>query len=88
MQTKLAWTGALAPDTGRKNSPKALYMSQCAICHGEKMTGSPPAMPSLVGVGDKFSPAQIATTIRVEKEECLLSPISTTANFTRWLIFS
>jgi quinoprotein glucose dehydrogenase len=60
---EMVWTGALAPETG-ENSPKALYMSQCGVCHGEKMTGSPPAMPSLVGVGDRLSPAQIATTIK------------------------
>jgi quinoprotein glucose dehydrogenase len=60
---EMAWTGALAPET-RENSPKALYMSQCSICHGEKMTGSPPVMPSLVGVGDRLSQQQIATTIR------------------------
>ena len=49
---EMAWTGALAPDAG-ENGPKALYMSQCSVCHGEKMTGSPPAMPSLVGAGDR-----------------------------------
>jgi quinoprotein glucose dehydrogenase len=60
---EMAWTGALAPDTG-ENSPRALYMSQCGVCHGEKLTGSPPAMPSLVGVGDRLSPQQIGTTIK------------------------
>ena len=60
---EMAWTGALAPDTG-ENSPKALYLSQCGVCHGEKMTGSPPAMPSLVGVGDRLSAQQIGATIK------------------------
>jgi quinoprotein glucose dehydrogenase len=60
---EMAWTGALAPDSG-ENSPKALYMSQCSVCHGERMTGSPPAMPSLVGAGDRLSPQQIAATIK------------------------
>ncbi len=60
---EMAWTGALAPDTG-ENSPRALYLSQCSICHGEKMTGSPPAMPSLVDVGNRLSPQQIASTIK------------------------
>jgi quinoprotein glucose dehydrogenase len=60
---EMVWTGALAPETG-ENSPKALYMSQCSICHGEKMTGSPPAMPSLIGVGDRLSPQQIGATIK------------------------
>ena len=58
-----AWTGALAPNTG-PNSPRSLYLSQCAICHGEKMTGSPPAFPSLVGVGDRLKPRQIETVIQ------------------------
>jgi len=60
---EMAWTGALAPNTG-ENSPRAIYMSQCSICHGEKMTGSPPAMPSLIGVGERLTPAQIATAIK------------------------
>jgi quinoprotein glucose dehydrogenase len=60
---EMAWTGALAPNTG-ENSPKAIYLSQCGVCHGEKMTGSPPAMPSLVGIGDRLTPAQMAATIR------------------------
>jgi quinoprotein glucose dehydrogenase len=60
---EMAWTGALAPNTG-ENSPRAMYMSQCSICHGENMTGSPPAMPSLIGVGERLTPAQIATAIK------------------------
>ena len=57
-----AWTGALAPNTGQ-NSPRGIYMSQCSVCHGEKMAGSPPAMPSLVAVGERLSPMQIGMTI-------------------------
>src|SRR6267154_729499 len=34
---EMAWTGALAPNTG-ENSPRGIYMSQCSVCHGEKMT--------------------------------------------------
>lgn len=62
----VAWTGALAENTG-SNSPNGLYLGQCGICHGENMTGSPPAMPSLVGVADRLTPAQIATTIKSGK---------------------
>ncbi len=58
-----AWTGALAPNTG-ENSPRGIYMSQCSVCHGEKLTGSPPAMPSLVGVGERLTPKQIGMTIK------------------------
>ncbi len=60
---EMAWTGALAPNTG-ENGGRAIYMSQCSVCHGEKMAGSPPAMPSLIAVGSRFTPAQIAATIK------------------------
>src|SRR5579864_1305141 len=63
----LPWTGALAENTASENAdntPKALYMSQCAVCHGENMAGSPPSIPSLVRVRDRRSAAEIAATIR------------------------
>jgi quinoprotein glucose dehydrogenase len=59
----VAWTGELA-ETTQENSPKAVYTSQCAVCHGEKMQGSPPAIPALAGVGEKMSLAQVTATIR------------------------
>jgi quinoprotein glucose dehydrogenase len=59
---EMAWTGALAPNTG-ENGPRGIYMSQCSVCHGEDMAGSPPAMPSLVGI-DRLSPMRIATTVK------------------------
>lgn len=59
----LAWTGALAENTA-ENTPKGLYMSQCAVCHGEKMAGSPPAIPSLTGLSNRRSTAEIAAIIK------------------------
>jgi quinoprotein glucose dehydrogenase len=59
----VAWTGALAPNTG-KNSAQGIYASQCGVCHGETMQGSPPAIPSLVGVGDRLKGQQIAAAIK------------------------
>jgi len=63
---EMAWTGALAPNTG-ENSAQGIYLSQCGVCHGEKMMGSPPAIPLLVGVGDRLTPQQIAATIKSGK---------------------
>jgi len=60
---EMAWTGALA-ESRAEDTPKALYLSQCAVCHGEKMAGSPPAIPSLVGVGQRMSFADVASTIK------------------------
>jgi quinoprotein glucose dehydrogenase len=59
----VAWTGALAPNTG-ENSAQGIYLTQCGVCHREKMMGSPPAIPSLAGVGDRLASQQIASTIR------------------------
>jgi quinoprotein glucose dehydrogenase len=60
---EMAWTGALAENTGG-NSSMGIYLSQCGICHGEKLIGSPPAIPSLVGVTERLSWPQITTIIR------------------------
>ncbi len=60
---EMAWIAALFEDKG-EHGAKAIYMSQCSVCHGENMSGSPPAFPSLVGVGNRISPADIAGTIR------------------------
>jgi quinoprotein glucose dehydrogenase len=59
----VAWTGALAENTG-ENTAKAIYLSQCGVCHGERMAGSPPAIPSLAGVGDRLRPQQLVATIK------------------------
>lgn len=59
----LPWTGALV-ETTEENTPNALYMNSCALCHGEKMAGSPPAIPSLVGIGRRISSTEVAATIR------------------------
>jgi glucose dehydrogenase len=60
---EMAWTGALFEDKGAHGA-MAIYQSQCSVCHGEKMTGSPPAIPSLSGIGDRLSPADITLTVR------------------------
>src|SRR3989442_4295156 len=60
---EMAWTGALAPNTG-ENSARAIYLSQCSVCHGEKMAGSPPARPSLIGGSDRPAPAPISKSLQ------------------------
>jgi quinoprotein glucose dehydrogenase len=59
----VAWTGALAENTGSGASGRGLYLTQCAVCHQDNRAGSPPTFPSLVGVGDRLKPAQIAGII-------------------------
>jgi quinoprotein glucose dehydrogenase len=40
------------------------YMRRCSACHGADRTGSPPEIPSLIGVGNRLTESQIATTIK------------------------
>ena len=63
---EMAWAAALFEDKGEQGA-KAVYMSQCSVCHGENMSGSPPAFPSLLGIGDHLSPSDIASTVRKGK---------------------
>ena len=60
---EMAWTASLFEDKGQRGA-KAIYLSQCAVCHQQSMQGAPPDIPALSGIGDRRSPADIATTIR------------------------
>jgi quinoprotein glucose dehydrogenase len=42
----------------------AIYRRNCAACHREDRAGTPPEFPSLIGIGGKRSPAEIASVIR------------------------
>jgi glucose dehydrogenase len=59
----LAWTGGLAPNTGG-HSGQALYLQHCASCHRDDRLGSPPSVPSLIGVGERRTFAELATLVR------------------------
>ena len=63
---EMAWSASLFEDKGERGA-KAIYMTQCAICHGEDRRGAPPDIPALVGVGDHRSPGDMAGTIRAGK---------------------
>jgi quinoprotein glucose dehydrogenase len=60
---EVAWTGALTENTG-EGSVRSIYLNQCGVCHGEKMEGSPPAIPSLVGAVDRNTPAEVSAVIK------------------------
>lgn len=59
----IAWSSSLVKNTGDR-SGKAIYLRQCAVCHGDSRTGAPPQIPSLIGVGDKYSPEAITKIVR------------------------
>jgi quinoprotein glucose dehydrogenase len=58
----IAWSGSLAPDDAGQ-SGRALYLRDCAACHRDDLAGSPPQIPTLAGIGDRRSDAEIAAAI-------------------------
>jgi quinoprotein glucose dehydrogenase len=61
--TEMACTGMLAPAVTATNA-RQLYLQQCAACHRDNLTGSPPQIPSLVDVGSRKPAAEIARIVR------------------------
>jgi quinoprotein glucose dehydrogenase len=59
----IAWTGALAPMATGRDGP-ALYLQHCASCHRDDRAGTPPAIPTLVGIGARRSRAELAEIVR------------------------
>lgn len=62
---EMAWTYGLAPTPkpGEVVSGKDMYGTQCAGCHGDGRNGAPPAIPSLVDIGNRLSAAELRSTI-------------------------
>ena len=58
----LAWFSHLAESRGG-HSGRQVYLTNCAECHGDDLTGAPPQLPSLVSVGDRRSAAEISTIV-------------------------
>jgi quinoprotein glucose dehydrogenase len=59
----IAWTGGLAENHAGASAGAAIYQRQCALCHGDDRTGSPPQFPSLIGVDKGLSDAAISELI-------------------------
>ena len=59
----LPWTGGLAPAEA-PTSGSALYKRDCAACHRDDRQGTPPAIASLVGIGERKPRSEIAAIIR------------------------
>lgn len=56
---EMAWLQRMIPRDDR-----SLYNNACASCHREDLTGTPGQIPTLVGVGTRRTPEEIAGVIR------------------------
>ena len=48
-----------APDAAAATPGAKVYAANCAICHGDRREGIAPSFPSLVGVGSRYTDAQL-----------------------------
>jgi quinoprotein glucose dehydrogenase len=60
----VAWTGGLIESTAAKSLGAVAYQARCAACHGADRSGAPPAFPSLVNIGQRLAPSQIASVLQ------------------------
>lgn len=60
----VAWTGGLAESTAVAGAGANTYQNACSSCHGLDRGGSPPTFPSLLDIGKRLTPNQIADVIR------------------------
>ncbi len=54
---------ALTENKPTASTGERIYHNQCSLCHGKDLAGTPPLYPSLVDVGKRLSPQQIAAKI-------------------------
>jgi quinoprotein glucose dehydrogenase len=59
----IAWTSSLAENQGG-NPVRRLYLTNCANCHNDDMTGSPPGIPALTDLQGRMTAPQVAAMIR------------------------
>jgi quinoprotein glucose dehydrogenase len=59
----LAWTGGLALNNVGQNA-RDVYLRECASCHRDDLQGTPPAIASLVGIGERRQAADVTRAIQ------------------------
>jgi glucose dehydrogenase len=64
---EMAWTGGLTENRGGGSPGEVTYQQLCASCHGDHREGSPPAFPSLVGVGKRLTDENLSSVTRSGK---------------------
>lgn len=59
-----AWLVGLTVPPPPGSPGEKTFQSQCSVCHGINRAGSPPAIPSLIGIEGRLSDKEIADTIQ------------------------
>jgi quinoprotein glucose dehydrogenase len=63
---EMAWILRIVPRPPAKALPsgKSLYEANCASCHKNNLSGSPPEFPALTNLGKKYDPSEVRSIIR------------------------
>lgn len=61
--SEMAWTGGLVAASVSGGDGERIFQQSCALCHGVDRRGSPPDIPSLIGVGQRLSPQAFAARL-------------------------
>ncbi len=59
----IAWTGAMAVNEPAKGG-RALYQQHCSSCHRDDRQGTPPQIPSLIGIADRRTREEMTSVLR------------------------
>jgi glucose dehydrogenase len=65
--TPHARSAQLQPIDSATTPGASVYQEHCAICHGEKLEGITPSFPALLGVGSRYTDAQLLTLLHTGK---------------------
>jgi quinoprotein glucose dehydrogenase len=63
LKLELSATEAVSAGSSAKEKGRAVYQSNCSLCHGAGLAGQPPAVPALVDVGSRFTTDQIRAVV-------------------------
>lgn len=61
---QIPWMIQMTANANFENVGQAVYTNYCGNCHGLELKGNPPAIPSLIGLKEKYSPDSLDLLLR------------------------
>ncbi|MFT4855145.1 MAG: quinoprotein glucose dehydrogenase [Algoriphagus sp.] len=61
---QIPWIIQMTANANFENVGQAVYTNYCGNCHGLERKGNPPAIPSLIGLKEKYSPDSLDLLLR------------------------
>ncbi|MDG1275774.1 MAG: PQQ-binding-like beta-propeller repeat protein [Algoriphagus sp.] len=61
---QIPWIIEMTANANFENVGQAVYTNYCGNCHGLELKGNPPAIPSLLGLKEKYSPDSLDLLLR------------------------